>query len=94
VGGDPRPCSTVVAARQNGRCRAPPNRTSVAKRSRRQEDLEEEEDDLALTEVHVQASTAEILETAADLESVLDLDGRALDLSPAFRASCTSWKTR
>jgi hypothetical protein len=40
---------------------------------------------VALTDFGFDPSDPQILEAAADIERVLDLDGRVLDLSPGFR---------
>lgn len=40
---------------------------------------------MTVTDLRLRADGDELWDAAADLESVLDLDGTALDLSPAFR---------
>lgn len=40
---------------------------------------------MTVTDLRLRADDDELWDAAADLEAVLDLDGRALDLSPAFR---------
>lgn len=40
---------------------------------------------MALTDLGLDPGDPEILDAAADIEHVLDLDGQLLDLSPGFR---------